>query len=293
MKKTLLAVATIATFSTNSFAQNNFKVPETEEELGQLVEDMMKSIRAVKTAKFTFLKDERYEGKVIKSEQTVKLNVYPKKVYMKLIEGPHSGTELLYIDGKNENKAIVSAGSFVPNINLSPYSSLVTEKQRHTIYELGFLYTGDLIYDAFIKYKDKAKEYAKYEGLIDYDGRKCHKITLDNKEYRLIDYTVKKGDNLIGIARRNKLDEYSIKEYNKSLSSISVLSTLKEGQVIKIPNTFCKTVTMYVDARTLLPVYQKIYDQLGFVAEYQYRNLQINPTIAEEEFTKDYKGYGF
>lgn len=289
MKKIFLTSITLF-MSLLVSAQNDFKVPETEEELGHLVEQMMTSVRGVKTAKFKFVKNERYEGKIVQSEQIVKLNVNPKKIYMKLLKGPHSGTELLYLHGQNENKALVSAGSMVPTISLSPFSSLVREKQRHTIYELGFTYTADLIYDAYVKYKHKAKEYAKYEGLVDFDGRKCHKITLDNKEYKLYDYVIKEGEDIIKIARRLKLDEYSVLEYNPSIKGYT---EVKAGQVIKLPPTFCKSTTMYVDVKSLLPVYQKCMDEKGVVAEYAYHNLQVNVPIAEEEFTRDYKDYGF
>jgi outer membrane lipoprotein-sorting protein len=289
MKKIFLTITSIL-ISMLVSAQATFKIPETEEELGQLVEQMMVSVRTVKTAKFRFVKNERYEGKIVKSEQLVKLNVNPKKVYMKLLKGPHSGTEVLFLVGKNDNKAVVSAGSMVPTISLSPFNSLVRDKQRHTLYELGFSYTADLIYDAYVKYKHKAKEYAKYEGLIDYDGHKCHKITLDNKEYKLYDYTVKEGEDIIKIARRLKLDEYSILEYNPSVKDYSQVHA---GQVIKLPLTFCKSTTMYVDAKSLLPVYQKCSDEKGLVAEYEYHELQVNIPIAEEEFTEKYKEYGF
>ena len=38
---------------------------------------------------------------------------------------------------------------------------------------------------------------------------------------------------------------------------------------------------------------RKIIDINGFVAEYEYHDLQINVPIADEEFTKKYKEYGF
>jgi outer membrane lipoprotein-sorting protein len=265
-------------------------IPEMEEVLADMVEQMMTNIRAVKTAKYHLIKNERYEGKIIKSEQEIKQNVNPMKVYLKILKGPHSGTELVYVKGKNEDKALVSAGSVVPTISLSLFSPLVRDKQRHTLYELGFLYTGDLIYDSYLKYKDKAEEYTTYEGTIMFDNRTCHKVTLDNKEYKLKDYTVQEGENLIKIARRLKLDEYSLLEYNPSVKDYTAV---KPGQVIKIPDTFCKKVIMYIDAKTFLPVYQKTFDQNGFVAEYEYRKLHVNILIPDKEFEKDYEGYGF
>ena len=50
---------------------------------------------------------------------------------------------------------------------------------------------------------------------------------------------------------------------------------------------------MYVDVKSYLPIFQRLFDNKGVVAEYEYRDLQINPTIPEEEFTKGFKEYGF
>lgn len=268
----------------------------TYEEAVEVFEKMNKSVKAIKTMECKFLKNERYQGKIIKSEQEFKLSVVPKKkVYMKIIKGPNAGTEVLFIPSENGGKAIVSAGKFIPNIDLSPFSSLMRDKQRNTIYELGFSYTGDVIYKNFNKYKETGEKlynegWAKYEGIIDFDGRKCYKVSIDNKGYKILDYTVLKGETFRSIAHKLILDEYNLVELNPSVKDGYKLTP---GQVIKVPSDFCKYVTVYVDVKTNLPVYQKIADEKGVMGEYTYLNLKINETIADEEFTKDYDGYGF
>ena len=42
-----------------------------------------------------------------------------------------------------------------------------------------------------------------------------------------------------------------------------------------------------------LSVCQKKFDQNGFVAEYEYRNLELNMPITDNEFEKGLKEYGF
>lgn len=267
----------------------------TYEEYIEVIEKMNKSVKAIKTMKCKFLKNERYEGKIVISEQTFKLNTSPKKVYMKILKGPNSGTEVLFIPNENKGEARVSAGKFVPTISLSPFSSLMRDKQRNTIYELGYTYTGNVIYKNFEKYKARGPELyksgsMKYEGIIDFDGKKCHKVTIDNKEYKILEYKVLKGETFRTIAQKLLLDEYNLVELNPSVKDGY---KLKEGQVIKVPSDFCKMVTMYIDVKTNLPLYQKISDNLGVMGEYTYLDLFINTPITDEEFTTGYKEYGF
>ena len=69
--------------------------------------------------------------------------------------------------------------------------------------------------------------------------------------------------------------------------------SVKPGQTIKVPNSYCKSITMYVDKEFKLPIYQKMFDEGGHSATYEYTKVQINPSISDAEFTKDYKDYDF
>ncbi len=291
MKKSIVLLLFFAVGYSKSYAQLTPKgdVP-TLEEMTVIFEKMMESIKNVKTVKYRLVKNERYNGKIVQSEQIVKQQVPLTKIYMKILKGPNNGAEVLYVKGANNGSAYVNASSFLPTLSLDPLGSLVNEKQRHTMFQLGFAYPGDLINDAYNKYKSKAGEYSTYGGIIKWDNRDVYKITLDNKEYKIKDYTVLAGEDLVKIARKLKLDEYNLLELNPSISNYT---SVKAGQVIKIPETFTKTVIMYVDTKNFLPVYQKMTDLKGVVGEYEYHDLIVNPAIPDEEFTKGFKGYSF
>jgi outer membrane lipoprotein-sorting protein len=98
------------------------------------------------------------------------------------------------------------------------------------------------------------------------------------------------GEDIIKIADKLQLDEYTILELNPTIKNYT---DVKVGQSILIPSTFAKTVVVYIDAKNFLPIYQKIIDSKGLVSEYEYHELIINPIISDEEFTKAYKGYSF
>lgn len=249
---------------------------------------MMTAIENIKTVSFHLDKTERVKGKMAPGSQDVKLNVKPFKVYLK-VQVPNEGAEVLYIEGQNKGNAKVNPGGWLPNVNLDPDGSILRKDQHHSVKELGFGYTGDLLDFVYKKYKSKIDDYVKLNGEVTFDGRKCWNITLTNKEYAIEDYTVLAGEDIIKIARKLRLDEYSLLELN----GIKDFDDVKAGQKIKVTNSLCKQIEMYFDKETYLPVYQKLFDHKGLMATYEYTNLKINPTFKPEEFTADYSGYDF
>lgn len=257
----------------------------------ELFDKMMNAISNVHTLKFRLIKNERMaDGKMSPGDQVVKMNVKPFKCYLK-IAVPNEGAEVLYVSGTNNNNALVNPNAFpYINLNLDPFGDILRKGQHHTIHELGFIYTGELLKDAHDRYKHKINEFMKNEGIIRWDNREVYKIVLDNKDYKLNDYTVQAGEDLIKIARKMKVGEYNLLELNPSVKSYT---SVKPGQVIKVPVTYAKRIIAYIDKQTSLPVYQELYDNKGLLAKYEYHDLQVNPVITDKEFTKDYTGYGF
>ena len=280
MKRTILLLLAAATLAQPTFAQ--------EVDKHEIFRKMMTTINGIKTLSFKLDKTERIKGEMMPGSQDVKLNVKPFKVYLKVYV-PNEGAEVLYIEGKNNGNARVNPGKYMFNLNLDPDGSMLRKDQHHSVKELGFGYTGDLLNHVYNKYKDKMDDYVQINGEITYDGRKCWNVTLTNKEYKIESYTVKAGEDIIKIARKLRLDEYSLLELN----NIKSYDGVKEGQTIKVPNSLCKKIEMYIDQETYLPLYQKLYDDKGLMATYEYTNLKINPTFKPEEFTEDYSGYDF
>ena len=103
-------------------------------------------------------------------------------------------------------------------------------------------------------------------------------------------YTVKKNEKLSDIAKKLYLNDYSIMLLN---SAIGDLDDVKEGQVIKIPNFYARKIEFYMDRATGLPLRQLIYDQNGLYEKYEMKSFLLNPVFKPEEFSPEYKEYGF
>jgi outer membrane lipoprotein-sorting protein len=255
----------------------------------EIFRNMMASIEKIKTLTFKLDKSERINGKMVPGSQTVKVQAKPFKTYV-LVHVPDKGAEVLFIEGENGGNAKVSPNKFpYMTLNLDPEGSILRNNQHHSVRQLGFEYTGKVLKHVYDQYNDKMEDYVQVHGEVTYDGRKCWNVTLNNKQYALNDYTVKAGENVIAIARKTHTNEYELLELNK----LGGYDKVKAGQVIKVPNSYCKKIEMYIDQQNHLPIYQKMYDGNGLIAVYEYKNLKINPSIKPEEFTANFEGYKF
>ena len=87
-----------------------------------------------------FLKQERIEGELLPEETILLKFQKPLKVYTKWLEDPHRGREVLYVEGKDENKAIAHEGGILGFVTLSldPEGSMAMKDSRHPITDIGF-----------------------------------------------------------------------------------------------------------------------------------------------------------
>lgn len=259
----------------------------------KISDDVITSLGRVSTLKYRMVKQERIKGKMKTGEIQVKYQKNPFKVYV-YIYSPKPGVELLYATGDNNGKVYVNPNSFFLNMldpDLDPMGKTLRKDEHHTLLESGFEATRKLLIAMRkrAEEEDKFDEYCQYTGDTKWDGRDCYKILLEYPDYKWENYTVKKGETIDKIAKENNLYGYTILEKNK----LSWYTSVKEGQVIQIPNIYAKKVILYVDKILKLPIYQEVYDDQGLLSVYEYHSLILNPVIAAEEFTKNYKDYKF
>lgn len=248
---------------------------------------MVKAIKEVERLKYSLKITERGRKGYNFYESSVKLNRKPRMLYLYI-----KGIEVLWTTGTNNGKALVKPNSFPYfNLNLDPMGNLMRQDQHHTINEMGFDYFGGIIEYCAIKLGDKVDQYFYYEGEERWNNRPCYKLVINNKDFAYTTYTVGENENITSIARKLFVSEYMIVELNPKFKDY--FDFLKKGQVIKVPNWYAKNVIMYIDQLYFLPIGVKVYDDKSLFEEYNYFFLQVNPTFEKDEFTKNFKGYGF
>lgn len=248
---------------------------------------MFTTVASIKTLKYTFKKQERLKGVYHSGEQNVKYHKSPFKIYL-YIQAPQQGAEVLFIDGENDNKALVNPNAFpYVSVNLDPYGQNMRKNNHHTIYEVGFDYISNLLSHEF---KQVGESGMKNEGLFTFNKRECYKITYENTGFKYIPYVMKQNENITQLAKKNYISEYMIMEKNTFIGDYNYCSP---GKTIYIPNSYAKKTEIYIDKILKLPILQKIYDDKGLFEQYEYLDVQLNPVISEEEFTEDYDDYDF
>ncbi len=279
--KTLIISAFLVMLFTSAGKKN------TDLTCNEIVTKTLKSIKEVKGLKYHLKITERGKKGFNFYESNVKFSRNPRLIYLYI-----KGIEVLWVQGKNNGKALVKPNAFPYfNLNLDPMGDLMRQDQHHTLNEMGYDYFGSVIEYSKYKLGDKFDEYFKLIGEEKMNGRSCYKIVIDNKDFGYTDYTVGDHESITTIARKFFVAEYMIVEKNPKFKDYFDL--VKKGQVIKIPTWYCKSVIMYIDKQYMLPISMKILDDKGLFEEYNYHFLQVNPTFEANEFTKDYKDYGF
>jgi len=271
------------------FILASFQV-ERKTDARQIIDNMYLSIDKIKSLKFTMRKIERVNDQYLKGEQQVRFSKNPKSIYTKVIS-PNEGVEVLYVEGKNKNAALINPNTF-PYINLSldPYGSIMRNNNHHTVHEVGFDYISDIISHIDEKSGSDFNNYFTYVGDTLFDGKPCYKIKIDYKPFAYTDYEIQAGENITSIAYKLHISDYMILQLNKNLSGYQ---DGKPGMVIRVPNAYSKQTFLYIDKKTFLPLLQIMYDDKGLYEQYAFYNLQLNPVFGPDEFNRKNEEYDF
>ena len=253
----------------------------------EILQNTIEAIENIQTLKFHLKCIERIKGKLLSTESLVKLNASPRKIYIYL-----KGPELLWLAKKNNENALVNPDGFpYINLNLDPMGSILRDNQHHTINEIGFSYFAAIIKNSMQITGDKFDDYFKCGGSIKWEDHDCYFITAEYPDFKFVDYIVQKGENLVTISRKLNVSDYMLLEINSA--KVNNYHDVKANQKIKVPNVYGRKMILYIDKDLFIPRVLKVYDDKGLFESYEYHDLQLNPKIAEEEFTREYKGYGF
>ncbi|MDW8273457.1 MAG: DUF1571 domain-containing protein [Chitinophagales bacterium] len=257
-----------------------------------LITDMLNAIKNAKGYIYTMKGTERLIGKneYKVTEVFTKVNVSPKKIFARVVNEPNKGTEMLYVAGERDNKILVKSG-WVPALKLSPFSSLLMKDQHHSLLSAGFGFFYKNISEGIRRAdaQDKFNTVFKLDGEITYEGRKCFKLIVEDPTYSVTEYKASKGENTYTISQKLLVPECFIMEAN----GIKSIDENLEGKTLKVPTSYAKRSIIYIDKQNNFPIYQEMWDNKGMFEKYEFKNLIVNPTFAENEFSTEFKDYSF
>jgi hypothetical protein len=161
-----------------SFMSAYFVVAQENNAIGGWLDEAYELLESVDNYTAIFHRQVRVRDE-LKAQETILLKFKkPLSVYLKWIENPYKGRELLYVDGENNDLIKVHApGLFSPVIlNFDPRGSLLMRSSRHPITEIGIHYITRFISDEFRKGIDRGEIEVNYRGEEIVFGRKTMKI---------------------------------------------------------------------------------------------------------------------
>ena len=254
----------------------------------EIVENMLDSIKKIKTQRCDIKSTERANGHLLFSGSQIKINFSPRKIYF---HNPEKGIEVLWVENTNKGNAIVHSRS-VPLINfdLDPYGSIMRRDQHHTIFDLGIPHIGITIANTIVKAPKDFDKHFKYAGTLVWNDKECYQIIIDYPEYKYIEYITNKGETVTSIAQKLNTSDFKIRNKN---GLTSYFGTIKEGKKLLIPVPYSNKTIVYIDKKRFIPINIKVYDEEGLFESYEFYNVRINTGFSSDEFLKTYKDYGF
>jgi len=244
-------------------------------------------IEAAKNISYYNASKERINGVLHTEKSYIKLQRSPFLFYMKQLK--EGGAEILFNPILNKKKTYVNPGTFpFINIYLSPFGKIMRENAHHTIFQADIKYTYDVINTTLVRNKEKT--IFKYIGKVSIENKIYYKLSLINTNYKIVNHIVKKGETILSIAQKNLLCEYKILELNPN---ISFYNENIEGEKIKIPTFYAKSIYIYISTKTDLPYLLKVSDEKGIFEIITFKDLKINQVFKKNEFLPNNKDYNY
>jgi len=276
-------ITALLTSSNYSCQENTFKK--------NLISNMLKAIDSHNQIAFEMFRSERNEnGEFVDGKFFAKLQSSPYKIYAKM-DTPRNGAEILYVEGENDNKALVNP-NFFPYISLSfdPTGSILKSDGHHNIKEAGFTLFSKMFKAHIKKYGDDFYNLIQYEGKFNWNNKKCYKIIIEYADYQRIKYISSGNETLYNIAEKKLINVAKLRFLNPQINDNQ---KLYKGQEIFITSLYSKKSILYIDVASYFPLYQLIHDENGLFEKYTYTKLILNKRFQPEEFNRDYKDYNF
>ncbi len=216
---------------------------------------------------FDFSSRERFPDGYSEGSGTVQLYSDPLLIKMRQT-APLSDTEITYEPSKHNGKLLVKPKGMPKGILLSPNAPKIRKHSHHSILDIGFQTTLDFIKRANEKYDKQAISIRPATTL---DGKHCILLSIKLTDVaKTKQITLEESTSLYSLAKQYDISEYKIIELNGLKSNKKV----QAGTTLTLPLHYAHTIELYLDKTSYLPITQIIYDELGLLEQYDYRNIK-------------------
>jgi hypothetical protein len=217
----------------------------------------------------------------------------PYRIYIKNIEEPKLGRELLFVRGKNGEELLAHKGSF-PDITLSidPYGSLASDCNHHPITEASIHVIFEVMDRNFRLAHQRLEGEIRVAGSEMLGERPCKKI-----EARFVKggwfHTMKEDETLWDVAHRYGKNMYQILHHNQD-KGWEEADDPSAGDQVYIPRYYASRMEVWIDEELNLPIKAQAFDHFGQLYEvFEFRDMRVNTGLTEKDFDEDNPDYDF
>ncbi|HUM50694.1 MAG TPA: LysM peptidoglycan-binding domain-containing protein [Chitinophagales bacterium] len=257
------------------FAAILMVVSSKAQNVTEMIPKVMSAMGNAKTMTYHFYAQERmHDGKYSKSDVEFKVIASPLKIRA---NAKLPQTAQLMYDAAASKEVKVKKGL---KLSLSPTNSLLMKGVHNPITRAGFATIKKILETSIAQRKgEDLSTYVKVLGTVNFDSKDCWKVEINDADYKIINYTVAAGETSVwAIGKKLAISEYKIKELN------DIGDEVKPGQVIKIPSSYAKKTTLYIDKTNYLPIYHKMEDEKGIYEIYEFKELKLGVNLTDADF---------
>jgi len=227
---------------------------------------------------------EKTDSKVSTNVSFSKLSYTPFRFYMSNIS-PDPGMEALYNPKETDGKIYVKKPpiTFI-TLKLDSNSSLVRGDYHHPLDYNGTVFAARILKKIY----QNTNAYSITYSTNTFHSKQVYQILLKTKNFHYITYTVQKRESVQSLCSRLLINEYVVLTRNDNIHSYN--QVLKPNTTILIPSHFFKQLLVFIDQETFLPLVEKIWDDQGFLEQYEMYNVNIKSHFKPHEFLP--KTYG-
>ena len=254
---------------------------------------MQQATAGLKDYTMTLVKRELRETRTEPDETMFVKWQRPQRIYLREIEGPREGQEVLYAPGWNKDRIKVHKGSF-PDItlNLDPYGNLAMGHSHHPVPEVSLVRLVERIVDNLKRARDKGVGTMALSGHDTLFGRGAVEIEAAMPPTGTSP-TLGKGQTLWDLARTTGQSMYVILHANRARGWTQA-DHARPGDAVIVPEFYASRMTLWIDEELHLPIQVDLYDHEGRLYEhYEHRDLRVNGGLADSDFDPKNKAYKF
>lgn len=172
----------IATGATSSEASHLHDLPLHVEEVQEILAKAQESYDKLQDYTAIIHKEEFKDGERKKDEYTIIKFQKPFKVYLKWLSGKNKGSQLLFVDGKYNNKMIIRKGGgllkMFGTMEMDPDGFWLKKFTKHSIWDVGFKGIIERSRKQFLTAMENNHIAAAQCTIAEINGRPAHKVVM-------------------------------------------------------------------------------------------------------------------